>query len=539
VKKNIIHKVQVEINTTSMATANTVKRTMDEIIHTQILPSIEAILERYSQTLRAEESLQINTLDLDITINRSQLESNTSFLEIEDQLERIMTTIQRKKTEKKTDHFVPSTDKNQLNDIQYPLFGERSISTQIKQLESFFFFLRTGMKPWWISDSETMKKLIIPETIVPIANKDPELFSRLFIREIQSFSARKRLIVQFNDQAVAQLVSAAFFNTSTPSGFLKQLNTLPSLLNGVSSNLRITIWEVLLTQLLEVSEGKKTSDLLVIVNPIIRSINGDNNILLELEVTWKNLVEPIIECILLLRKEQKTAIVEIRKIFIKHSDEFRENPLTGNKDSEELNSPDKSQLDKTETANKQSSSEAEKIKQLVQSEQSLLPIPEEGMIFEHAGLVLISPFLKHLFTRTGLMDNNNQLTDKIMAAHVLHYVATGNEDPWEFDTTFEKYIVGIDFDEPLVKHCAISDTVKTEVKSLFQAVKDNWTPMQNSSDELLQYEYLQRPGKLIVDGQQHRLVMERKTQDILLDKLSWAISIVRFPWNKELLYVEW
>lgn len=535
-KKNIIHKVQVEINTTSMATANAVKSTMDEIIHTQILPSVETILERFKHTLLQDESLQINTLNLDINIQRSQLESNMLLLEIEEQLERIMTKIQREKTVKKTDYFIPSGDKNQLNDVQYPLFQERSISTHAKQLESFFFFLKTGMKPWWISDSASMKAILEPEAIVPIATKDPVSFSRLLISEIHTSTTRKRFVEQFPDRVLIQLVSVAFSSASVPPAFLQQLNELPLLLKGLNTTVRATIWEVLLTQLLEVSEGKKTSDLASIVQPIIRSIRVKNAAVQEFEATWKTNVEPLIKWILLLRNENKTAIVAIRKEFMSQSDNGRAENVDA---SEESNMQKKSLSTKTETVNKPSSETKKTEQGPSESEQSAVSITKEGMLFEHAGLVLLSPFLKHLFTRIGLMDDKNQLTDRMMAAHVLHFVATGNEDPWEFDMTFEKYIAGIDFNEPLVKHCAISDTIKSEVKQLFQAVKDNWTPMQNSSDELLQHEYLQRPGKLIVDGQQHRLVMERKTQDILLDKLSWAISIVRFPWNKELLYVEW
>ncbi len=531
-KKNIIHKVQVEINTTSMATANALKSTMDEIIHTRILPSIEVVLERFKHLLLEDESLQINTLDLDVTIDRGRLESKTLSSEIEEQLERIMAEIQHEKTAKKTDYFISSDAGNQLNDVQYPEFGRRSISTQTKELESFFFFLRTGMKPWWISDNTTMKALLEPDAILRFTGKQPELFSTSFIKELHVSVTRKRFVIQFPDQLIQGIVSAAFSRTSIPAAFFQRLNELPSLINEVNNTFRITIWEILIAQLLERSENLKTTDLAVIVDPIIRIVTKKKATAPELEVTWKTIVQPVIELILLLRNEQRSAIEPIKKVFLSQHTEAT---------LSEKNSSEKSEQTEFESVIKPAPLEATKTEQQknLPKEGHVVSIPKEGMLFEHAGLVLLSPFLKHLFTRTGLMDNHNQLTDKTMAAHVLYYVATGNETPWEFDTTFEKYIVGIDFNEPLERHCIISDTVKTEVKSMLQAVKDNWTPMQNSSDELLRYEYLQRPGKLIIDGQQHRLVMERKTQDILLDKLSWAISIVRFPWNKEILYVEW
>jgi hypothetical protein len=35
------------------------------------------------------------------------------------------------------------------------------------------------------------------------------------------------------------------------------------------------------------------------------------------------------------------------------------------------------------------------------------------------------------------------------------------------------------------------------------------------------------------------LIVERKAQDVLLEKLNWNISLVKFPWKKELITVEW
>jgi hypothetical protein len=34
-------------------------------------------------------------------------------------------------------------------------------------------------------------------------------------------------------------------------------------------------------------------------------------------------------------------------------------------------------------------------------------------------------------------------------------------------------------------------------------------------------------------------MVERAAQDVLLDKITWNISLVKLPWVKELLFVEW
>lgn len=564
-KKNIIHKVQVEINTTSMAAATAIKTTMDEIIHNQILPAVEALLERYQHLLSADESLQISTLDLDITIQRSQLESSTLLSEIEEQLERKMAEIHREKTVKIPDN---SIDYNYLSDIQFPSFKTRSVVAQKKQLEAFFFFLRTGMKPWWVSDSASMHVLLKPDILLETIGNEQAFFSAQFVREIGASIVRKRLVAQFSDEVVIQLIYSVFLGISehsTPTNALKNTEVLSKLLKEVNPAVRATIWELFLTQLVEASKGTKTADLSSVIAPLLQLIVTSKTTISKPEAAfiWNTTIEPVLHVILLFRNEQKAVLKPIKKAFIEQlKTPDKETPVSKKENGVELQFSEDESLenvdtssvsvsllvqdtlqttDKTQTVDKITSSETTNIETPKASppEKITVSLPEEGMLFEHAGLVLLSPFLKHFFTHIGLMDDNNQLTDKPMAAHVLHYVATGTEDPWEFDTTFEKYIVGIDFDEPLEKRYAISDTIKTEVKSMLQAVRDNWTAMSSSSDELLQYEYLQRPGKLIVDGQQHRLVMERKTQDILLSQLPWAISIIRFPWSKELLYVEW
>ena len=63
--------------------------------------------------------------------------------------------------------------------------------------------------------------------------------------------------------------------------------------------------------------------------------------------------------------------------------------------------------------------------------------------------------------------------------------------------------------------------------------------MKNSSIALLQNEFFQRPGKLVVTDYDYTLTVERKTQDILLEKLAWGIGLVKLPWKKKFVYVNW
>jgi hypothetical protein len=89
------------------------------------------------------------------------------------------------------------------------------------------------------------------------------------------------------------------------------------------------------------------------------------------------------------------------------------------------------------------------------------------------------------------------------------------------------------------RHIKLSRKHKTQVKNLIESVQQNWKPMKKSSVALLQNEFFQRSGKLVITDHDYTLTVERKTQDILLDKLAWGISFVKLPWKEKFMFVNW
>ncbi|WDF65488.1 contractile injection system tape measure protein [Flavobacterium sp. KACC 22763] len=159
---------------------------------------------------------------------------------------------------------------------------------------------------------------------------------------------------------------------------------------------------------------------------------------------------------------------------------------------------------------------------------------------DNAGLVLIHPFLKSLFENCRLLDKDNTINNPEVAAHLLHYVATGKEQDYENAMIFEKFLCNIPIAEPIERNIVLSEEMKKEAATMLQAVLSNWDIMKKSSAELLQNEFLQRPGKLNINGDESPVItMERKTQDVLLDKLSWNLSIIKLAWKKRIIYVNW
>jgi hypothetical protein len=174
-----------------------------------------------------------------------------------------------------------------------------------------------------------------------------------------------------------------------------------------------------------------------------------------------------------------------------------------------------------------------------ESDQPLFKDQEGHILVDNSGLVLLHPFLKHFFNGIGLLDEKKNITDKVLATHVLHYVATGNEHDFEQTMLLEKYLVGLDPFESIPREITISEAIKLEVENLLKAVRENWKPMKSSSVAAIRETFIQRQGKLINESPNPRLVVERKTVDILLNQLNWTISIIRLPWLDEIIFVEW
>lgn len=165
--------------------------------------------------------------------------------------------------------------------------------------------------------------------------------------------------------------------------------------------------------------------------------------------------------------------------------------------------------------------------------------PDGSFVSENAGLVILQPFLKPFFSNLGLLNENNELTDRVLAAHILHYLATGIEEDFEFSMVIEAYLCGLPFDEPIPRSVPLSEEVKKACDELLMAVLTHWKALKSTSIPLLRHEFLQRSGKLFLNEDSPRIVVERRTIDILLNKIPWTIGIFKLPWRKQLIYVEW
>ncbi|PIF34339.1 hypothetical protein CLU81_4978 [Flavobacterium sp. 9] len=578
--KHIINKVFLEINTDSKEKGYYLKDNIDAFLQQEIFK----VLENYFNELDSKNpsySVQLDKLNIDIAINQN--------LDIEDFKEQILNKITKQVEE--------VFEKEDSNNIE----GYKIIKPQEKEIESFFYFLETGTNVWWTTLDHNFK--IVDDTAFDEILND-ESFSFKWKNTVRKPIARTRFIKQFSDEQIVTIIKKGILlkknNAESNSKIIRIEAIKKSIETSISKNIlipnqRFLMWEIVVLSLLETSNTILKQKLFALISNVFE-FHKQNSFLKHTELFLKeieNQIENQNELELLANLDAIISIIEkkLDKVILKGKETGIE---TGIETSSKKQEPIKPETE-TEIKNKteiESEIEAEKIqknketttpdpdfisiknkeetvhkdeknieslsndseektpnnhekvidkKELsLDKKENILEADISGLYVENAGLMLIHPFLKSLFVNCKLLDKDNTINDPEVATHLLHYVATGKEQDYENAMTFEKFLCNIPIDEPIERNIVLSEEMKKEAAEMLQAVLDNWDIMKKSSAELLQNEFLQRPGKLSVIGDESpTIIIERKTQDVLLDKLSWNLSIIKLAWKKRIIYVNW
>ncbi|MDX1910691.1 MAG: contractile injection system tape measure protein [Saprospiraceae bacterium] len=170
-------------------------------------------------------------------------------------------------------------------------------------------------------------------------------------------------------------------------------------------------------------------------------------------------------------------------------------------------------------------------------------LPHEGLPVELAGLVLLGPYLPAFFTKAGLQPGGDpeDIESVYRAIHLLHYLATGTGRAEEPVLLLPKILLGVSPDTSVPQDAGLLEEEKQAAERLLEAVIRNWPALKNTRPGGLRSAFLQRQGWLSWEEQRGAwlLRVERLGQDVLLEKISWSYSVIKLPWMKEMLQVEW
>ena len=176
---------------------------------------------------------------------------------------------------------------------------------------------------------------------------------------------------------------------------------------------------------------------------------------------------------------------------------------------------------------------------------SILSTEEEttGLYVNQAGLVLLHPFLQFYLEAVGLLDGE-YFRDEFAqqtAIYLLYYLATKQIDAPEYELVLPKLLCGWPLNQPVARGLDLPEAALNEGEQLLQTVIDYWEVLKSTSPDGLREGFLQRSGKLTHSGEgdNWKIQVEQQAIDILLGSLPWGLSMVKLPWMKEVLIVEW
>ena len=172
--------------------------------------------------------------------------------------------------------------------------------------------------------------------------------------------------------------------------------------------------------------------------------------------------------------------------------------------------------------------------------------PTSSRLVPLAGLILLHPFLPRLLFACDVVDATRRSIDEAQlprACALLHALACGDgtgSEAFEHQLPLVKLLLGRAPDSPLATTPpALTPPEQEEVAALLAAVREHWTGLRGTGDEGLRLSFLQRRGLLRQAEGAWQLTMQTEAFDLLIGLLPWSISLVRLPWMRQPLTVDW
>ena len=159
----------------------------------------------------------------------------------------------------------------------------------------------------------------------------------------------------------------------------------------------------------------------------------------------------------------------------------------------------------------------------------------------NAGVVIVGPYLPRLFSMLGLTNKESftSLSGAHRAVHLIQYVVTGATSSPEPMLVLNKILCGLPISAPIPLDIDLRAQEQTAIEEMLAAIIAHWKAIGRTSIAGLRESFLQRAGRLESSDEAWRLRVESKCFDMLLDRLPWGYTMVKYPWMKRVLHVDW
>ncbi|MFM9984369.1 MAG: contractile injection system tape measure protein [Flavobacteriales bacterium] len=159
----------------------------------------------------------------------------------------------------------------------------------------------------------------------------------------------------------------------------------------------------------------------------------------------------------------------------------------------------------------------------------------------NAGLILIHPFIPTLLKKLNYTNgiDFHLPEDKERALCMFSRLVSPQSDPLEYNLTLPKILCSYPLDHSPRLAWEPDRDEEAEIQSLFDAIRQQWLAMKNTSNDGLRTTFLQRSGSLIESEDFWNLKIEPTSIDILLQTLPWGMGYMKYPWMKKPIKIEW
>ncbi len=556
-QKHIIFKEVLELTVPDRGRAISIQNQTSEIVKQKLNPELNRV---FSKLARPGETIRIDKLILELgPVNEKDLENMLVEKTIQLAGDKIASLINENRilTEVKTaGSCIPATNNN-----------IKVVSKPEDTLDRFIFFLRTGHLPWWQTRNDEEN---ISDIFEEILKYDANGLKNLIAPALREPEVRKRLIFQFDEKqwiALLQRIDEQRFRLSRIL-FEEFISCTGS--SMTADNLKESYYEVVFRHFSRdeeiVTEEQQTRFVSAVLElSLAGHTSGEKEKILVdilhaalLKLTTnakddaKHVASAAFRAVAGLSANRKAISKLINKLPLKVRHLLKEMAKQSDRElpsvsgvaaeiAEQHRKRNKTPEEGTQKTIHGKDTEMTKEETISLFRAKSLPGAEEIYIY-NAGLVLLHPFLRYFFEGLGLLDEELRFKSPdvaFKAVHLLQFVATGQENAAEYDLTLNKVFCGLEATEPVPKSLPLSDKEKQECIHLIKTVLDRWKSLKTKNPDALRQTYLRREGIMKQAGQGWNITVERNTFDVMLEKLPWAISIIRFPWSPQILYVEW
>jgi len=460
-----------------------IKKTTEDIVEQSFLPALEHLLDKHSPP---QNVISIDKLICEINIDAGDLNDGLAG--------KIMLQLEKLLLEKLV----------LVNDTEQPPTIEKHFA------DTLLYYLENGYLPWWaaISSKQQLNKLIISlvESVPPASIADA------------------LLILLKHETVVARICND--FEDATFWSFFK-------LLPGWAGNSITTAWQQDYFTFIagERSSPDKRLIPLLYKKSLLKSLSlyKANQLAFNLVEINKQFVSSFTAGVWLqFNSFNKNFAAGAAKLINKIKNEELKTTLAlaGNQDNG--TNGEKSQKKETEKSD-QAREKAE--------EPEGTPI-KDAIYINNSGLVIIAPYLGMFFRKAGIVEDD-KITDLTKAITLLNYISKGFDAFAEFEIVLPKLLCGFGVKDAIKSRYIITGDDVAMIDELLSSIIVNWPILKNTSNETLRSTFLLRDGKLTFKDNGSHLKVQQNSLDVLLEHLPWNISMVKLPWMKKILYVDW